>query len=203
MSHYSLAAATLCAALSVAPAQAADFNFSGNLLAHNQVLQFDFSLAAPGADVRIWTDAWLSGLNFDPAAAVWSLQGSPVSLLAEVDDNDTVAAGQGYYDTGFAWPTLAAGTYRLTLAAAGNTALGKLLSDGFAYDAEAPISIGQWTQPSYDPNANDPKGTFWRLQFSGVDQVAAVPEPASALLLALGGLALLGARARQAAHDRG
>lgn len=75
MRHHSLAAATLWAALSVAPAQAADFNFSGDPLAHNQVLQFDFSLAAPGADVRIWTDAWRSGLNFDPTAALWSLQG--------------------------------------------------------------------------------------------------------------------------------
>ena len=203
MRHISLAAATIWTALSVAPAQAADFNFSGDLLAHNQVLQFDFSLAVPGADVRIWTDAWLSGLNFDPTAALWSRQGSRFSLVAEVDDNDTVATGQGYYDTGFAWPTLAAGAYRLTLAAAGNGALGNLLSDGFAYDAEAPMAIGQWTQPSYDPNANDQKGTFWRLQFSGLDQVSAVPEPASALLLALGGLALLGARARQAAHDRG
>ena len=207
MSHYSLAAATLWAALSVAPAQAADFNFSGDLPAHNRVLHFDFSLAAPGADVWIWTDAWLSGLNFDPTAAVWSLQGSQFSLVAEVDDNYTVAAGQGFYDTGFAWPTLAAGAYRLTLAAAGNTALGNLLSDGFAYDAEAPIAIGQWTQPSYDPNANDQKGTFWRLHFSGVDQVSAVPEPASALLLALGGLALLGARARRStpwsAHVQG
>ena len=205
MSHFSLplAAATLWAALAVTPAQAADFNFSGDLLAHNQVLQFDFSLAAPGADVRIWTDAWLSGLNFDPTAALWSLQDSQFSLLAEVDDNDTVAAGQGYYDTGFAWPALAAGAYRLTLSAAGNAALGKLLSDGFVYDAEAPIAIGQWTQPSYDPNANDQKGRFWRLQFSGVDQVSAVPEPAAALLLALGGLALWASRSRRSAHGRG
>ena len=84
-------------------------------------------------------------------------------------------------------------------AAAGNAALGSLLSDGFSYDAETPIAIGQWNQPSYDINANDQKGTFWRLHFSGVDQVSAVPEPASALLLALGGLVLLGARARRAA----
>lgn len=192
-----LAAASLCAALAAAPAQAADFDFAGDLLSHNQVLQFDFSLASAGADVRIWTDAWLSGLNFDPTAAVWSLQGSQFSLVSEVDDDDTVAAGQGYYDTGFEWPTLAAGHYRLTLAAAGNAALGSLLSDGFAYDAEAPIAIGQWNQPSYDLNANDQKGTAWRLHFSGVDQVSAVPEPASALLLALGGLALLGAHRRR------
>lgn len=192
-------AAALLAALAAAPALAADFNFEGDLLVHNQVLKFDFSLAAPGADVRIWTDSWMSGLNFDPTAAVWSLQGSQFSLLSEVDDDDSVAAGQGSYDTGFALPTLAAGAYRLTLAAAGNAALGSLLSDGFSYDAETPIAIGQWNQPSYDINTNDQKGTFWRLHFSGVDQVSAVPEPASALLLALGGLVLLGARARRVA----
>ena len=197
------AAAAVLAALSAAPAQAADFDFSGDLLTHNQVLQFDFSLAAPGTDVRIWSDAWMSGLNFDPTAALWSLQGSQFNLLSEVDDDDTVAAGQGFYDTGFALPTLAAGAYRLTLAAAGNAALGSLLSDGFSYDAEAPIAIDQWNQPSYDINANDQKGTFWRLHFSGVDQVSAVPEPASALLLALGGLALLAARSRRSAPVSG
>lgn len=197
--HLRCAAAALLAALATAPALAADFNFEGDLLVHNQVLQFDFSLTAPGADVRIWTDSWMSGLNFDPTAAVWSLQGSQFSLLSEVDDDDSVGAVQGFYDTGFALPTLAAGAYRLTLAAAGNAALGSLLSDGFSYDAETPIAIGQWNQPSYDINTNDQKGTFWRLHFSGVDQVSAVPEPASALLLALGGLVLLGARARRSA----
>jgi MYXO-CTERM domain-containing protein len=195
--HLRVAAAAVLAIWSAAPAQAADVTLEGDLLVHNQVLQFDFSLASAGTDLRIWTDAWMSGLNFDPTAALWARQGSDFSLLAEVDDDDSVAAGQGYYDTGFALPTLAAGQYRLTLAAAGNVVLGSWLSEGYSYDAEAPIAIGDWNQPSYDINANDQKGTFWRLHFSGVDQVSAVPEPASALLLALGGLALLAAGQRR------
>ena len=78
-----------------------------------------------------------------------------------------------------------------------------LLSDAFAFGAEAPTAIGQWQQPSHDLDANDQKGKFWRLHFSGVDQVSAVPEPASALLLALGGLALWPSRSRRSAHGRG
>ena len=194
-----LAAASLAAALLAAPAQAGDFSLAGDLQFHNQVLQFDFSLAQPGVDEKIWTDAWSSGLNFDPTAALWVAEGSDFSLLAEVDDDDTVAPGQGFYDTGFVLPTLAAGAYRLTLGAAVNAARGTWLSQGFLYDDETAIALADWNQPSFDPNANDQKGTRWQLHFSGVDRVSAVPEPASALLLSLGGLALLAAARRRGA----
>lgn len=172
-------------------AQAADVALSGQLQAHNQVLQFDIRMVQPGSDVRIWTDSWLSGQNFDPIAALWLQQGSGFSLLAEVDDDDSVAPGQGYYDSGLQLPVLAAGHYRLTLGAAPNTAIGSLLAQGFALDSEAPIALADWNQPSHDPNANDQKGSFWRLHVSGVDQISAVPEPGSVWLLALGVAGLL------------
>lgn len=191
-------AALVLAAFAAAPAQADSFTLTGQLQFHNQVRQFDFSLAQPGTDVRIWTDGWLSGLNFDPTAALWKRQGGDHTLLAEVDDDDTVAPGQGYYDTGFALATLGKGRYRLTLGAAVNAAVGSLLSQGFVYDGETPIAIGDWDQPSYDPNADDQKGGFWRLHFDGVDRVSAVPEPGTALLLAMGGALLFMARRRAA-----
>jgi hypothetical protein len=171
-------AATAALALGVSTAHGAALSLSGNLRYHNEVVQFEFFLDAPGSNVRVWTDSWMSGQNFDPTAALWSRAGDDYTLLQAVDDDDTVAAGQGFYDVGFRLPTLVAGQYLLTLAAAPNDPNGALLSHGFAYDQLAPIPLAQWNQPSYDPNANDQKGGFYRVNFDNVDRVALVPEPA-------------------------
>ena len=179
------AACALCLAAS-APAQAAEFSLSGEARLHNDVVHIDFSVAEDATEVRLWTDSWQAGLNFDPAAALWQVAGADFSLLAEVDDDDTVAPGQGFFDTGMVLPALAAGTYRVTLVAAFNSAQGSLLSQGFSYDDETPILLSEWNQPSYDPNANDQKGGFWRLNLSGVSQAAVVPEPAAWQLMLLG-----------------
>ncbi len=177
------AAAALCLATA---AQAGDFTVTGTMTFHNDVVMVDFSLASAATGVKIWTDSWQSGLNFDPTGALWVRSGADFNRLAEVDDDDTVAPGQGFYDTGFSLPSLAAGQYRVTLAAAVNASNGALLSQGFAYDSQTPIPLALWNQPTYDPNANDQKGGIWRLRFSQVDSVSVVPEPASWLLLALG-----------------
>ncbi len=176
--------------LTTATARADDFVFNGNLTYHNDVVQIDFSLAAAGANVRIWTDSWLAGLNFDPTAALWVKSGTAFELLQTVDDDDTVAPGQGYYDAGFSLPSLGAGDYRVTLAAAINAPNGTLLSQGFNYDAQQPVLISEWNQPSYDPNANDQKGNFWQLHLRNVTQASPVPEPATWLLFAVGAAAL-------------
>jgi hypothetical protein len=183
-------AAAAALLMSVTAAQAGDFTVTGTMTFHNDVVMVDFSLASAATGVKIWTDSWLSGLNFDPTAALWVRGGADFSRLAEVDDDDTVAPGQGFYDTGFSLPSLAAGQYRVTLAAAVNASNGSLLSQGFAYDSEPPIPLALWNQPTYDPNANDQKGGFWQLRFSQVDSVSVVPEPASWLLLGLGVAAL-------------
>ena len=181
---YSTIAAVLL--MGAASVHAANFTLAGQITHHKDVVQVDISLTAPGTDVRVWSDSWLSGLNFDPIAAVWARSGSDFTLISQVDDDDTVAAGQGYYDTGFSLGNLAAGQYRVTLAASFNGANGTNLSQGFAYDGQAPILLTQWMQPSYDPNANDQKGGFWRLNFSNVDGVSVVPEPSSFALMGLG-----------------
>jgi hypothetical protein len=187
-------------ALTAFTAHAADFTLNGSMGFHNDVVQIDFALAAPGIDVKIWSDSWQSGLNFDPASALWMASGTDFSLVQANDDNDTVAPGQGYYDTGLSLATLAAGQYRLTLLAASNDANGSLLSQGFAYSGQTPIPLAQWNQPSYDPNANDQKGGYWQLHISGVDSVSAVPEPAAIWLLVAGlaGLVLASRRGQTA-----
>lgn len=184
-------AAAAALVMSVTGALAADFTVSGQITFHNDVVMVDFSLASAATNVKMWTDSWQSGLNFDPTGALWLRSGANFNRLAEVDDDDTVAPGQGFYDTGFSLPNLAAGQYRVTLAAAVNASNGTLLSQGFAYDSQTPIPLALWNQPTYDPNANDQKGGFWRLRFTGVDSVSVVPEPSSWLLMALGVSGLL------------
>ncbi len=178
--------------LATTNSHAADFTLSGKAAFHNDVVQIDFSVNASTA-VRLWTDSWLSGTNFDPYL---SLFGSGGALVASNDDaNIGFGTGPGYYDAGLSL-SAQAGSYRLTLTAAPNSPNGARLQEGFAYDADAPIAIGSWNQPSYDINTNDQKGTFWRVQLQGVDQAGLVPEPTSLVLL-LAGLAGMSIVARR------
>lgn len=189
-------AAAAALLLSVTGALAADFTVSGQITSHKDIVSIDMSVTSPATNVSLWTDSWMAGLNFDPIAALWVANGADYTRVSEVDDDDTLAAGQGFYDTGMQFANLAAGQYRVTLAASPNAANGTLLSQGFAHDSQAAILLTAWTQPSYDPNANDQKGGFWRVSFSNVDSVSVVPEPASLVLMALG-LAGLATRARR------
>jgi hypothetical protein len=171
--------------LSAASANAASFTFTGNLENRNDTTHFDFSLANISTSVRTWTDSFLSGVNFDPIIAVWQQVGLDYQLLGQNDDNASVAAGQTYYDSGLTFANLAAGNYRLTVAAFPNFANGTLFTQGFQYDSQ-PIS-------SHD------RGTFFRVNIDGVDSassVSPVPEPETYAML-LAGLGLMAGIARR------
>jgi hypothetical protein len=186
MKHSFIVLASLLAA---AGAQAADLSLDGTFTFQKDRVQIDFSLAAT-TEVRLWTDSWQSGRNFDPLLSLYAQNGS---LVASFDDNDgSVAPGAGYFDAGQTFTPLAAGHYHLVLSASSNDPKGATLASGFTYDGAPPIALVDWNQPGYDINANDQKGGLWRVHLSGVDQAAAVPEP-NGVALMLAGLLGLGA----------
>ena len=185
-----LLALALLATLSALPlaAQAADLSFSGQAVNHNDKIVIDFQVAA-GSTVSLWTDSWQTGLNFDPQLYV--ARGGVI--VGHNDDNEIASlasAGAGYYDAGLQFTATAPGSYRLVLNAASNDARGTRLAQGFAYDGSTPIKLADWNQPSYDVNANDQKGGFWRVNLSGVETATVVPEPGRISLMLAGLLSI-------------
>ena len=102
--------------------QASTFTFSGNIANHNDIVRVDFSLANNATNVRVWTDSFLSGTNFDPITALWNADTG--ARLGENDDNSSIALGQTYFDSGFSLASLAAGNYFFTMATFANFANG-------------------------------------------------------------------------------
>jgi hypothetical protein len=165
-------------------AQANTFNFTGDIAYNTDVVYFNFSLANDATNVRVWTDSFQNGANFDPITALWTGTGN---LIAQNDDNQTVnPSTQTYWDSGFTLATLAAGNYQFTVAAYANFANGTTLADGFSYDGQTPVPITQWW-------ANAPG--YYSVWFDGVDQAASnVPIPGAVWLLGSGLFAMGGLR---------
>ncbi len=187
------ASAQLALATAAFAAHAEEFSFGGNLTLNSDLVAIDFGVISTAGPVRLWTDSWQGGLNFDPNAALWKKTGADYTLVDTNDDNDAVGVGQGFFDTGFSFASLVPGAYRLTIGASPNMPLGRLISQGFgfdpAYGAIVVAPITSWNQPSYDANKNDQKGTQWHVNVSGVQGaslVSAVPESSSAWLMVLG-----------------
>jgi len=166
-------------------AQAALINFDGNIEFHNDIVRIDFTLNQDVNNIRVWTDSFQDGVNFDPITALWAADGA---LIREDDDNSGInPSTQTVYDSGFALSFLAAGDYIFTVATYDNFAQGSMLSDGFLFDSQNPIELAVWSQPANSVNM----GSYWRVWLDGVDvavnpnEPSPVPAPSSILLFAL------------------
>jgi len=161
-------------------------NFSKGI--QNVQEKFSFSPASDATNVRVWTDSFQSGTNFDPITALWMGNGT---LIAQNDDNPFInPSTQTYWDSGFSLPSLVMGNYIFTIASYANFANGTTLAQGFSYDNATPIPIEQhWNQ----------RPGNWSVWFDGVDSVTppSVPEPASLALLGIGLAGLGFARRRR------
>ena len=174
-------------------ANAAQFDFQGDIATHKDVIKINFSLLTDATDVKVWTDSFLGGINFDPITAVWSQTNTGWSRIGENDDRSDIAPGQTVYDSGLTFANLTAGNYLFTIATFNNFANGTTLAQGFNFDNQAAIPLAQWDQPANGLN----KGTHYSVHLSGVDgAVSAVPEPESFAML-LAGLGIVGALARR------
>ena len=174
-------------------AQAEQFDFNGNISTQKDVIQINFSLASDATDVKVWTDSFLNGINFDPITAVWTQTNTGWSLIGQNDDNSSIAPGQTYYDSGLTFGSLVAGSYKFTIATFNNFANGNTLAQGFLFDNDLAIPLADWTQPASHANM----GSAYSVHLSGVSSaVNAVPEPETYAMM-LAGLGILGAVTRR------
>lgn len=171
---------------SAANAHAFSLSTSGNLIYNDDVADVSFTLDNSTAQVRLWTNSFNSGVNFDPVLTLWKRVGSDYALVSGADDDSSIGPGQTSYDAGLRFAALDAGQYLASITASPYLAAGTLYSQGFAF-ANSAIErtlISQWDQPGSD---NNQKGTFWSLNVA----TGVVPEPDLSVLLALG-LSVLG-----------
>jgi len=180
-------------------ASATDFDFSGVLQSHNDVLLVNFT-ANTDTTVTLFSSSWIDGNHgFDPMLGLWNNTGD---LIIWQDDGgnigSTLSNGVSYYHG--SWDSyysadIAAGTYTVSLSTYYNAPNGNNLSDGFAYDNDTPIAFANWYQPANGYQTGDYE--FHVLNVDTASSNQPVPEPATMLLFGTGLAGLVGARLRR------
>lgn len=186
-----------------ASSQAALMNFTGEIEYHNDVVYTYFTVEEDMTDVRLWTDSWNNGVNFDPITTLWSADGTLIGSNDDVQTN-LIDSSQTYLDSGLSLSLMSAGEYVFTIGTYNNYAAGKNISDGFDFDSEDPTAIEKWNQPASGTGMEP----FWSVWLDGVSDASyaingdlpttSVPEPSSFILLLLGTLGLGFARKKTA-----
>jgi PEP-CTERM motif len=175
--------------LSVLPAKATNFSFTGNFATPNDVQPFFFTVGATSI-VTLRTYSYAGGVNaagqtiarggFDPILALFQLPGG--ALINQNDDGggnvpaDSVT-GQ-HYDT-FLQSTLAPGNYEVTIQQYDNFANGPNLSNGF---------VGSALHNSFVDATGNLRDNHWAFDVLNVASAVqgGVPEPSTWAMMILG-----------------
>jgi len=168
--------------LSAGAAKADSFTFSGNFTHDNDVQFFAFSIAGSSpVAVTLRTTSYATG-GFDTVLSLFTKTG----IL--VEDNDDGTTPDADFGAGFFLPP---GGYVLALTQSDNFANGPTLADGFIFDGPG----NEFFRGGFIDFNNSQRTSSWTVTIGNVTTAAAVPEPATMLLLGTG-LAGLLARAR-------
>jgi len=173
-------------ALSAGAAKADSFTFSGNFTHDNDVQFFGFSIAgASPVAVTLRTTSYGAG-GFDTVLSLFTNSG----IL--VEDNDDGATPDADFGAGFFLPP---GGYILALTQSDNFANGPTLADGFIFDGPGNESF----RGGFIDFNGSQRTSAWTVTIGNVTTAAAVPEPATIILLGTG---LAGVLARFRAESR-
>jgi len=180
------------------PASALDFDFSGTITSHNDVLLFSFTTTA--TTVTLFSSSWDDG-GFDPILGLWDSAGNLIQVQDDGHNSGSTLSNGVLYDHG-SWDSyysqlLPAGSYTISLSTYANFPLSSLLSGGFQYDSQTPIPIASWSQPF-----NGVRTGNYEFHLLNVTTATgpSVPEPSSLFLLVLGLFGLAGWQQRRQRH---
>jgi hypothetical protein len=183
----------------VTPTKALDFDFSGTFTQDNEVALLNFTVGSTST-ITIFSSSWQSG-GFDPILAIWNSSGN---LMAQQDDggnvgstlSNSVSYNHGTWDSYYS-VTLAAGSYKASIAQYNNFAVGSNLSSGFIHDGNPnftfDLGYGGATQPLFNGvwDSNDPRTGNWAFHILNVEAANQQNVPDATSTVALLGLAML------------
>jgi hypothetical protein len=185
------------------PSAAASLGFTGNLAQDDSIALFGFAVASPGS-VMLRSFSYAGGTNsagvtiaaggFDPTVSLFDAGG--LLILAQDDAtpecdgvaNDPVT--NDCFDINIV-TELAAGNYLVAVTQFDNAALGPDLAAGFSNSGGSFTDVFGCVAGQFCDVSAESRTSFWAVDVSGESVQAAVPAPATILLL---GTALAGLR---------